>query len=184
MVMVKEPRPGQVKTRLARDIGVIDATWWFRRQVRALLRRLDDPRWDLVLAVAPDYRGLASRQFPAHLPRHPQGRGDLGARMSRHLRNGPVCVVGSDIPGLKPIHVEKAFTALRSHDIVFGPAPDGGFWLVGQSARRAVSPGIFAGARWSSQYALADSVASVRGQSVGFVDVLDDVDDAADLGLK
>jgi glycosyltransferase A (GT-A) superfamily protein (DUF2064 family) len=182
--MVKEPRPGQVKTRLARDIGVIDATWWFRRQVRALLRRLQDPRWELVLAVAPDYRGQVSRQFPPHLMRLPQGRGDLGVRMSRVLRNGPVCVVGSDIPGVKPTHIARAFNALRRHDVVFGPAPDGGFWLVGQSARRPVAPGLFAGARWSGPHALADSVASLSGQSVGFVDVLDDVDSAADLQLK
>jgi rSAM/selenodomain-associated transferase 1 len=180
--MVKEPRPGKVKTRLAREIGVIPATWWFRRQVRALLRRLQDPRWDLVLSVAPDHAGLTSRQFPARLARVPQGRGDLGARMTRQMRNRPVCVIGSDIPGVRPAHIAKAFAALRSHDVVFGPAPDGGFWLVGHSARRAVSPGMFAGARWSSAHAMADSVASVKGHAVAFVDVLEDVDSAADLG--
>ena len=114
--MVKEPRPGRVKTRLGKDIGLVPATWWFRHQLRTMLRRLEDPRWELVLAVAPDFEGLKTRQFPAHLKRIPQGRGDLGVRMLRQLRNRPVCVVGSDIPDLKPSHIAKAFKALRKKE--------------------------------------------------------------------
>ena len=182
--MVKEPRPGRVKTRLARDIGHIDATWWFRRQLARLLRRVDDPRWELVLAVAPDRSGMLSRQFPAHLKRVPQGRGDLGVRMSRQLRNRPGCVIGSDIPDVTPAHIAKAFAALRRYDAVYGPAPDGGFWLVGQSARRPVPHRVFAGARWSTAHALSDSVVAHRGHTVAFVDELRDVDSAADLPSK
>ena len=75
--MLKEPRPGRVKTRLGRDIGMGAAAWWFRHQTGRLLRRLEDPRWQLILAVAPDRDGLQSRVWPAHLPRLPQGGGDL-----------------------------------------------------------------------------------------------------------
>ena len=57
--MVKEPRPGRVKTRLGRNIGMTAAAWWFRHQTARLLRRLRDPRWQIVLAVAPDRAGLA-----------------------------------------------------------------------------------------------------------------------------
>lgn len=183
VVMVKEPRPGRVKTRLARDIGLIDATWWFRRQVRQILGRLEDPRWDLVLAVAPDCDGQITRQFPAHLPRVPQGRGDLGRRMARQLRQGPTCVIGADIPGIRQHHIAKAFRTLRHADTVFGPAPDGGFWLVGRSARRGLPATVFEGVRWSTDTALADSVASLVTTSVAFIDVLHDVDTAADLPM-
>ena len=103
-------------------------------QVTGLLRRLDDPRWRLVLAVSPDHAGLTSRAWPPHLPRIPQGPGDLGNRMGRILRMmppGPVCIVGGDIPGLGPAHIDRAFGLLGTHDAVFGPAPDGGYWLVG-----------------------------------------------------
>lgn len=179
--MVKEPRPGRVKTRLGADIGLIPATWWFRHQLRTLLARLDDPRWTLVLAVAPDHAGLQSRQFPAQLPRFAQGRGDLGARMRRQLQGGATCVIGADIPGIQPAHIAKAFKALRSHDAVFGPAPDGGFWLVGHTARRALPRGIFQGARWSGPQALSDSLASLPDHRIAFVDRLQDVDCAADL---
>lgn len=181
VVMVKEPRPGRVKTRLGADIGLIPATWWFRHQLRALLRRLDDPRWTLTLAVAPDRAGLQTRQFPAHLPRRAQGRGDLGARMARQLEGGATCVIGADIPGITPRHIAKAFKALRSHDAVFGPAPDGGFWLVGHTARRAVPRGIFRDARWSGPHALSDSLATLPAHRIAFIDSLQDVDQGADL---
>ena len=67
--MVKEPRPGRVKTRLGREIGHIEAAWWFRRQTGNLLRRITDPRWETVLAVTPDRAGMTSRIWPRHLPR-------------------------------------------------------------------------------------------------------------------
>ena len=70
VVMIKEPRPGRVKTRLGREIGMTAAAWWFRHQTRRLLRRLQDPRWELILSVAPDREALQSRVWPAHLPRH------------------------------------------------------------------------------------------------------------------
>ncbi len=101
IVMVKEPRAGRVKTRLGREIGMVAAAWWFRHQVRRLLRRIEDPRWQVVLAVAPDRAGMLSRVWPEHLARWPQGQGDLGARMALALRRasgGPACVIGADIP--------------------------------------------------------------------------------------
>ena len=64
-VMLKVPRPGRVKTRLGRDIGMTAAAWWFRHQTARLLRELRDPRWRLVLAVSPDREGGASRAWPA-----------------------------------------------------------------------------------------------------------------------
>ena len=104
--------------------------------------------------------------------------------MKHQLRGRPVCLIGSDIPDLTPQHISKAFKALRSHDTVFGPAPDGGFWLVGCSARRPLPTGVFAGARWSTEHALRDSLASLEGRSVAFVDTLQDVDTGADLPQK
>lgn len=184
VVMLKEPRAGRVKTRLGRDIGMVAAAWWFRHQVRALLRRLQDPRWDLVLAVAPDRAGMLSRVWPAHLARIPQGRGDLGARMGRALRaapRGPVCVIGGDIPGITSARIAEAFAALCTHDAVFGPAHDGGYWLIGLRRVRSVPPHLFAGVRWSSEHALADTMATLPGHRIARVATLRDVDTAADL---
>lgn len=184
VVMLKEPRAGRVKTRLGRDIGMVAAAWWFRHQVRRLLRRIEDPRWNLILAVAPDRAGLQSRIWPTHLARVPQGHGDLGARMGRALRNapcGPVCVIGGDIPEITAPRIAEAFAALGSHDAVFGPAPDGGYWLIGLRRARAVPSTLFKGVRWSSEQALADTIATLPDHRIAFVETLRDVDTADDL---
>ena len=108
-IFLKEPRPGRVKTRLAREIGAIDAAWWFRHQSARLIARVArDRRWRTVLAVTPDAEALQSRVWPADLARAPQGPGDLGRRMTRFLRAesgtgvppGPVAVIGADLPGV------------------------------------------------------------------------------------
>jgi len=182
IVMVKEPRPGRVKTRLAADIGHVEATWWFRHQLRNLLKNIDDPRWELVLSVAPD-RAVTSRAFPAHLPRIPQGRGDLGTRMARAIdgHRGPVCVIGADIPGITRREISASFQMLGAHDAVFGPAPDGGYWLVGLKNAAPLPASLFSDVRWSTQHALADSMASLKGRRIALSATLRDVDTAADL---
>lgn len=182
--MLKEPRPGRVKTRLGRDIGMTSAAWWFRHQCARLLREMRDPRWQLLLAVAPDRAGMVSRVWPADLVRIPQGGGDLGMRMGRAMRAaspGPVCVIGADIPSLRRSHVARAFATLGAHDAVFGPATDGGYWLIGLQNSGRVPSGIFAGVRWSSPHALADSMATLPQARIALVDRLRDVDTAADL---
>ena len=182
--MVKEPRPGRVKTRLARDIGPVAAAWWFRHQALALIRRLRDPRWQTLLAVSPDIAGMNCRVWPPRIPRLPQGKGDLGDRMDRVMRAappGPVCVIGADIPGITPSAIARAFAALGPGDIVFGPAEDGGFWLVGCRNAAAVPRGLFAGVRWSSAHTLSDTLANLNGLSVAMIDRLRDVDTLRDL---
>jgi rSAM/selenodomain-associated transferase 1 len=184
--MVKEPHPGRVKTRLARDIGRVQAAWWFRHQTGALLRRLADPRWRIVLAVTPEREGLASRVWPPELARIPQGRGDLGQRMLRAMRcagRGPVCLIGADIPGLRRRHIARAFAALGASDAVFGPATDGGYWLIGLKHPRRARHDFLTGVRWSTEHALDDSLASAPGLRISFADTLSDVDTAADLAL-
>jgi rSAM/selenodomain-associated transferase 1 len=184
IIMVKEPHPGRVKTRLGRDIGMTAAAWWFRHQTRALLRRIADPRWRSVLAVSPDAEGLQSRVWPAHLPRWAQGQGDLGDRMARMLRAaapGPACVIGADIPGIGRQHIAQAFGALGDHDAVFGPAPDGGYWLIGLKHPRRQPPGLFRKVRWSTADALADTKATLPGYRIAEAACLRDVDTADDL---
>ncbi|WP_189799513.1 TIGR04282 family arsenosugar biosynthesis glycosyltransferase [Tateyamaria sp. syn59] len=183
VVMLKVPHPGRVKTRLGRNIGMITAAWWFRHQVRRLLRRIEDPRWRVVLAVAPDHEGMQSRVWPARFERWPQGRGNLGDRMIRMMRRarGPVCVIGADIPGITPQRISAAFSALGSHDAVFGPAPDGGYWLIGVKTGSKLKKTALDGVRWSTEHALSDSRAALGLDRVALVETLADVDTADDL---
>jgi hypothetical protein len=109
-----------------------------------------------------------------------QGGGDLGERMRRALAGcppGPAVLVGSDIPALGPDHITEAFRLLGRHEIVFGPAADGGFWLVGARRSPRLRP-LFGKVRWSSPHALQDTLADLpHTASVGFAATLEDVDD-------
>jgi len=184
VVMVKAPRIGRVKSRLAQDIGLVGAWAFQRRTLAHITRTLHDPRWTCWLAIAPDRACFAPRGWPPGWNRLPQGQGDLGARMLRpwlNLPPGPVVIVGSDIPAIKSSHIHQAFRALGRHDMVFGPAPDGGYWLVG-ARRRPCLINPFGAVRWSTKHALSDTVAGVpKDRTVGFIDTLNDVDDARDL---
>lgn len=182
-VFVRAPVLGAVKSRLAAGIGGLAALRFYRGATDGLLRRVArDPRWDTVLAVTPDSAARGVSPWPRGLARVGQGGGDLGDRMGRILagdRGSPVAIVGSDIPDLAPRHVAAAFRALARADFVFGPAADGGYWLVGR--RPGVSArGLFEGVRWSSEHALADTRANLApGRRAALLDVLEDVDDAA-----
>lgn len=180
--MLKEPRPGRVKTRLGRDIGLTTAAWWFRHQTRRLIRRLEDPRWHMILAVSPDREGLQSRVWPEHIARLPQGPGNLGDRMARMLRSttGPTLVIGADIPTIAKPHIARAFQTLNQNASILGPAPDGGYWLVGLK-HPARAPGtLFQNVRWSSSHTLQDT-AKTLPKPTALTTTLKDVDTAKDL---
>jgi len=180
VLFLRAPRLGVGKRRLAREIGDVAAQRFQRLMIAVLLRRLaTDRRWRLRIALTPD-RARACRWSRA-IETLGQGGGDLGIRMQRALRAchpGPVVLVGADIPALGACEVAAAFRMLGNRDVVFGPAEDGGFWLIGARHPRCLPP-LFRGVQWSSPKALADTVAGLpRRLTVGFVARLPDVDDA------
>lgn len=182
VLMLKQPVAGRVKTRLGRDIGMTAAAWWFRHQSRRVIRRLRDPRWNLVLAVSPDH-ALMSPVWPADLPRIAQGQGGLGDRMGRVFASvpGPVLIVGADIPALDRHAIAVALDALRGHDAVIGPASDGGYWLIGLRNTARLPATLFQNVRWSTQHARADTLRGMSDLRIAYAATLDDVDEAHDL---
>jgi len=183
ILFIKAPRLGAVKTRLAKGIGALVAWCFYNAMLRRLWHQFSaNLTWQTVLAVSPD-RGAA--RWPPAMARQPQGRGDLGRRMARAMagdrcHRGPVVLVGGDIPQLSRRHVAQAMAALKRADVVFGPAADGGFWLVG--LRRPQWAGrLFHKVRWSSPHALADCLANLPPAArVVLLETLWDVDTPAD----
>ncbi|MSO92442.1 MAG: glycosyltransferase [Rhodospirillales bacterium] len=183
IVFVKAPRLGRVKTRLAADIGLVPAWEFYRRTMTDVVGRLcRDPRWRCWIAVTPD--GAVS-ELRSRFPRStviPQGRGDLGRRMARvcnALPPGPAVIVGTDSPGVARAHVAQAFRALGRRAAVFGPAADGGYWLVGLRRRPAI-PDVFRNVRWSTRFALADTLANLAC-APALLETLVDIDDGDSL---
>jgi hypothetical protein len=181
VLFVRAPLLGSGKRRLARKIGDVAALRFERGMIGLLLRRLaKDGRWRLRIAVTPDKDHRRAGWWCRGVEATGQGVGDLGIRMRRALetcRPGQVVLVGADIPALGARHAAAAFHLLGSHDLVFGPAADGGFWLVGARHPRHLPP-LFERVRWSGPDALADTLAGLpRRIRVGYADRLEDVDD-------
>ena len=106
--MAKEPLPGRVKTRLAREVGSTVATWWFRHQLKKTIRNLNDPRWDIIVSLSPDIFVKRRNFWSPEINCIPQGRGNLGQKMRNIFKlfaNRPICIIGGDIPSLSLIHI-------------------------------------------------------------------------------
>ena len=185
IIFLKAPLAGRVKTRLGREVGAGRAAVLFRRMTEVTLKEAKKGPWRTVLAIDPStalygFDFLWGRRFE----RMEQAKGDLGERMKAaiaEMPKGPIVIIGADAPGLKSRHLKCAFTSLSRVDAVFGPAEDGGYWLIGLARRKPV-PGLFKNVRWSTPFALDDTLKSLPDSySVEWLPVLRDVDDASDL---
>lgn len=184
VVFAKAPVIGGAKTRLARGVGKVPAWRLYRAMTDKTLRRTRDGRWATVLAVSPD--NALKRRFSVWsrwAGRLAQGGGDLGARQARVFSGrGPVCVIGTDAPGVTRGDIARAFAGLKRHDAVVGPAVDGGYWLLALNA--PVPHGLFDGVRWSHENTRADLFARLRTHGLNRIFLsrtLRDVDEASDL---
>jgi rSAM/selenodomain-associated transferase 1 len=191
VLFAREPVAGRVKTRLAREIGKGPATALYGSFLEDLAAALPHPaRWDALLAHAePEPGPFLSATFRPPWRLLPQGEGSLGERLARAVgaarenEGNDVVVVGSDAPTLSRRDLEAAFRALDDGaDVVFAPAPDGGFSLVGLNG--ASGPWeFFESARWSTAHALEDCRGSVEagGRRVELLEEIPDVDVLEDL---
>ena len=176
IIFAKPPRIGRVKRRLAADIGSIEALRFYRQNLASTLRKLGrDPRWQCWLFVD---RG--AWRWPKAIIRRFQVRDGLGERMETALRTlppGAVVLIGSDIPSVSANDIWRAFNELGKSGVVFGPAEDGGFWLVGLANRR-IAPDLFKDVRWSTESTLDDCIANLD-QMPGYVATRSDVDNGS-----
>lgn len=183
IIFARAPEYGSVKTRLAKDIGKQKALDFYTSTLKTLLTNMDDKRWSLTVSTAS--ASATTHEFFKNQHTLVQSDGDLGHRMATvldHFRGSPRVIIGSDIPSIRPLHIVSAFEALLDHDVVFGPAFDGGFWLVGCSADFTAdlsTDGLFMkNVSWSTDRALSDTLATLPPDCrVATICTLADVDD-------
>lgn len=173
-IFAKAPAMGKAKTRLAADIGRVHAHRLYRAMLSKVIRHVQDARWDTVIMATPK-RAIGKVQEWEGLPQYLQARGSLSPRLLAAFDGrGPVIVIGTDCPQVTRSDIADGFKALRRHDAVFGPADDGGFWLMGMNT--PVQPSIFDNVRWSHKDTLSDVEANIEGP-VKHLRTLIDVDD-------
>jgi len=189
VVFAKAPTPGRVKTRLAADVGADEATRIYRTLGRGTVDALRGGPYRLIVYVdPPDSTALAAVRTwlgPEDIECRPQAPGDLGHRMARAFDEclaeaDAVCLVGTDIPGIDTSTVARAFSALSRAGAAFGPATDGGYYLVAMDQPR---PGLFDEITWSTGSVLDETLDRARraGVPVALLDAKADVDTVADV---
>lgn len=170
---------GKAKTRLARDIGPVHAQRYYRAMTAQILRQVTDPRWDTVLYGAPK---SAVGCVPAWsgVPQIAQPDGSLTPRLDQAFSGPrrPVIVIGTDCPQVTASDIADAIKSLRKAPFVFGPAADGGFWLMGALAPTPF--GLFEQVRWSSEHTLSDLTQRLNAP-IATLRTLTDVDDGEGL---
>jgi len=185
-IFAKEPRPGQVKTRMCPPLAAEQAARCQRAFLADLverLRSLGGVRIVLVAAPEGDAPWLERFAVERSLALAWQGPGDLGQRMQRLLEravaNGErALIVGCDSPDLPLAYVLSAFDSLSRPGVAIGPAADGGYYLVGSFG---VVPPIFTGIAWGGPEVLACTLARLEAAAVEFT-VLPSWHDVDDFG--
>ena len=188
-VFVKAPIPGRVKTRLAASLGRVEAARLYQSLAHRIVKRVGAGGYRTVVYFDPPSAEADVRAWLGHGREYlPQPEGDLGERLRQAFARGFeeadwVSVVGTDIPDLDRAAVERAFELVSGSegpDAVFGPAIDGGYYLVALSR---AAPGLFEGIAWSTPAVLEESLrrADALGLTVGLLDPLADIDRAEDL---
>jgi rSAM/selenodomain-associated transferase 1 len=182
LVFLKYPEPGRVKTRLAAAVGPDRAAALYREMIDTVFSRLQPVRHRVTLVGYFD--GAPEAAFAEWQARAdewwPQPAGGLGTRLDTGFRlgagrGGPVLAVGTDCLDISTELLDAALDTLNNRDAVFGPAHDGGYYLVGTA--RQIS-GFFDGVPWSSEHTLSEhlSLCGRNGWSVGLLPSLHDID--------
>ncbi len=187
LIFARHPVLGQVKTRLARTIGPEAAL----RVYRELLGRTRAAADGVAAAKTVWLAGVpppAAEAFAgwAGYAQRPQPAGDLGQRMHQAFAAAfaagatAAVVIGTDCPALTAGHLTAAFQRLATHEVVVGPALDGGYYLLGT---RGLVADFFVAKAWSTATVLAATLADADrlGLRVAHLPALADVDTADDL---
>jgi rSAM/selenodomain-associated transferase 1 len=187
IIIAKCPERDSVKTRLRGLISDDERLRLYESLLEQTVMKLKSiPSVDTSIAFAPSGSEEYFSRFGVNLIPLPQG--DLGMRMYHAFQEvfqkgyGRAALVGADIPDLSGAIITEAFQLLSHNDIVFGPARDGGYYLIGM--KRPVRE-VFEDVPWSSDQTLQKSLtkARINGHSIAFTDTLSDIDTIEDLTM-
>ena len=182
--MLKAPIVGKVKTRLAEEIGEVRALAAYEKMAGFLFEHLV-PRFPCEVHYAPADGLVLMREWLGSEHQYfPQPDGDLGVRMRFALHSalkrgaGAAILLGGDCPYVTTEVIQKAHHALRGHNLVIGPALDGGYYLLGAKTAHGC---LFRGIPWGTDRVFQLTLERIQaaGLTVEILDRLADVDDLA-----
>ena len=185
IVFVKNIALGKVKTRLAKTIGNQGAFEVYKSLVNLteeVTEKLDsDKRIYFSDAVIDD-------RWQHHYKAVQEGA-NLGERMQNAFLKGfedgyeRIVLIGSDLPDLNTTHIQDGLAALKTSDVVFGPAEDGGYYLIGLSKMNTM---VFQNKPWSESHLLSETLTELKVNHISFSTLvtLNDIDTFEDLAAS
>lgn len=182
IVFVKNIKLGKVKTRLAKTIGDQGAFEVYSQLVKITETALQNLNIDKRIYFSD---AVVDSKWTGLYKTVQQGV-DLGERMKNAFLDGfkdgytHVVLIGSDLPDIEAKHIKNGLTALKDTNTVFGPAEDGGYYLIGMSKMHAL---VFENKPWSQSNLLKETLAELEKNSITFstLETLNDIDTFKDL---
>lgn len=197
IVFTRYPEVGKTKTRLIPALGAAGAatlqrqmTEFTLKQAEKLAQQKQDGLNSLSVEIrfAGGDRSLMQDWLGSSWSYQPQATGDLGERMQLAFQSAfemgsqRVVTIGIDCPELDSATLAQAFQALQNHDLVLGPATDGGYYLIGL---RSLIPKLFNGIDWGTNQVFRQTMAIAEGEGLAIATLapLTDVDRPEDLPI-
>ena len=182
IVFVKNIKLGTVKTRLAKTIGDIGAFEVYSELVKITEKATEQLDIDKRIYFS---TAIVDTKWKNDF-KTVQNGADLGERMLNAFKEGfeagykKIVLIGSDLPDINTAHIKKGIEALNENDVVFGPAEDGGYYLVGLSK---INTAIFTNKPWSKPNLLNETLQELQklNVSVSTLAPLNDIDTYEDL---
>ncbi len=179
VLFTRFPTPGMAKTRLIEAIGAEGAAAVHKKLTERTVKIIAAFAGAEVHITGAD-EALFQEWLGDGLALVPQAEGGLSERLLGALEPAPVLFFGADTPDLSTVHVAAALEALSSHDVVIGPAEDGGYYLIGVNQPHRF---LFTDMPWSSDQVLPETLrrCEANGLSVALLETLSDCDLPEDL---
>lgn len=182
MIFTRNPELGKVKTRLAKTTGNEAALEIYKFLLHHTFAITEKLNCDKAVYYSDSINPNDLWSVTTYQKKTQKGK-DLGERMLHafyeNLSNyDKVIIIGSDIYELKPEHIEHAFNKLDIHDVVIGPAKDGGYYLLGL---KSLTQKIFKNKNWGTSSVLENTLEDLKNENVHLLEVLNDIDTYEDL---
>lgn len=179
IVFLRKPELGKVKTRLAKTLGGREALAIYHTLIEKTLNNVLACRLSTYLFFFPKIDSQILQSYPSFIS-HLQKGEDLGSKMFEAFeeilqKHAQAIIIGTDCPYLTPELLAEAQLELEQHDVVIGPAQDGGYYLIGlkENDRK-----LFTNINWSTDTVFRETISIIEDQQKTYysLPVLSDID--------
>lgn len=183
IIFARNPKLGKVKTRLAKTIGDFAALETYKILMKHTANVVEKSNAEKIVFYS-EYIDNNDVWAKIKCKKVKQSEGDLGEKMQTafeyafELGHKKIVIIGSDVYSLKTEHIDSAFTQLETHDVVIGPAHDGGYYLLGLNF---IIPELFEQKKWGTSSVLENTLADLNELNVTLLEPLNDIDTYEDL---